>query len=312
MTRGVAPPVPPVLATEGAQADPIATLSWVLLIGGGAIFGVVLLFLLVALFGGKWKRVFGREWLIVGGGIVFPIVTLSILLTWGLGLTGSLVSARDAAPVRIHVNGEQWWWRVHYRDPVAFASANEIVIPVGRPAMLDLTTDNVIHSFWVPQLAGKLDMIPGKVNRLRLLADRPGVYYGACAEYCGGPHALMQFRVIALEPEEWQLWAARQASPPPPPSDPLAIRGAALFQSLGCGGCHRVAGTSARGLTGPDLTHVGSRLHLAAGIIPNNRGTLAGWTANPHRIKPHVKMPAYSGLDAIELRALATYMDGLE
>ncbi len=303
---------PPILDTHGPQADPIADLSWVLIGGGLAILGIVLLFLAIALFGGRWKRHFGREWLIVGGGIVFPVVTLSALLVYGLTLTSGLVSARDADPVRIHVNGEQWWWRVHYLSPRRFASANEVVIPVGRPAMIELTSDNVIHSFWVPELAGKLDMIPGKVNRLRLLAERPGVYYGACAEYCGGPHALMQFRVIALAPPDYARWATVQALPAPPPDDPLARQGAVLFQNLGCGGCHRIEGTPAIGLAGPDLTHVGSRLHLAAGIIPNNRGTMGGWIANPQQIKPHVKMPAYSGLTAIELRALSTYLDGLE
>lgn len=303
---------PPMLAPQGPQAEPVATLTWVLLIGSAAILAVVLLFLAAALFGGRWRRWFGREWLVIGGGVIFPIATLSVLLVYGLTLTSNLVRSDDADPVRIHVNGEQWWWRVRYVDPIPFATANEVVIPVGRPALLDLTSDNVIHSFWVPELAGKLDMIPGKVNRLRLLATRPGVFYGACAEYCGGPHALMQFRVIALEPADFVRWTAAQLRAPPVPTDPLAARGAVLFQTLGCGGCHRIAGTPARGLAGPDLSNVGSRLHLAAGIIPNNRGTLAGWIANPQQIKPNVKMPSYSGLSAIELRALATYLDGLE
>lgn len=302
----------PVLDTAGPQADPVADIGWVMIWGAVAIFAVVFLFLLIAMFGGKWRRFFGKEWLIVGGGIVFPVVVLSILLVWGLGLTTNLVSAQDRDPLRIHVNGEQWWWRVHYLEPVRFATANEIVIPAGRPAVIDLTSDNVIHSFWVPRLAGKLDTIPGKVNRIRLIADRPGIYWGICAEFCGGAHALMQLRVIALEPVAFERWLLAQSAPAAVPEDPLARQGAVLFQRLGCGGCHRVAGTPARGLAGPDLTHVGSRLTLASGIIPNNRGTLGGWTANLHRIKPSARMPAYSGLSAIELRALATYMDGLE
>lgn len=306
------PELVPVLDPAGPQADPIAKLSWVLFIGSGIIFGIVLLALAVALFGGKWRRRIANDKFIIAGGIILPVVTLTALLVYGLTVTAGLVSSEDRDPVLIHVNGEQWWWRVHYRKPVAFTSANEVVIPVGRPALVDLTSDNVIHSFWVPQLAGKLDMIPGKVNRLRLLAERAGVYYGACAEYCGGPHAFMQFRVIALEPTDYARWLRGHAAPAQVPTDPLAIRGAALFQTIGCGGCHQVRGTEARGLVGPDLTHVASRLHLGAGLLPNNRGTLGGWIANPQQLKPHVKMPAYSGLSAIELRALATYMDGLE
>lgn len=302
----------PVLTTTGPQAEPIATLGWLLFIGSAIILGIVVIALAIALFGGPWRRRLAGERMIVIGGIVFPVATLSVLLVYGLTLTGGLVGTNDVNPVRIHVNGEQWWWRVHYREPAAFSSANEVVIPVGRPVLVDLTSHDVIHSFWVPRLAGKLDMIPGKINRLRLLAERPGVYYGACAEYCGGPHALMQFRVIALESADFDRWIAGHMLSAPAPTDALAQQGAALFQNQGCGGCHRIRGTPAQGLAGPDLTHVASRLHLGAGILPNNRGTLGGWIANPQRIKPHVKMPAYSALSAIELRALATYLDGLE
>ncbi|WP_431868971.1 cytochrome c oxidase subunit II [Allosphingosinicella sp.] len=304
--------LPPVLDTAGPQADPIATLSWVLIVGGGVILLIILVALGIALFGGAWRRKFAGERMVIIGGILFPVVTLTGLLTYGLGLTAGLVGTEDADPVRIHVTGEQWWWRVEYLEPARFTSANEIVIPVGRPALIDLASDNVIHSFWVPELAGKLDMIPGKTNRIRLLAEEPGVYFGACAEYCGGPHALMLFRVRALPPADYARWVRRESGSAMPPSESLAAEGAALFQTLGCGGCHQVRGTRSRGLAGPDLTHVASRLHLGAGILPNNKGTLGGWVANPQRLKPGVKMPAYSALSARELRALVTYMDGLE
>lgn len=304
--------LPPVLDTAGPQADPIATLSWVLIVGAGAILLIVLVALGIALFGGAWRRRIAGEKMVIIGGILFPVVTLTALLTYGLGLTAGLVGTEDANPIRIRVNGEQWWWRVDYLEPARFTSANEIVIPVGRPALIDLTSDNVIHSFWVPELAGKLDMIPGKTNRIRLLAEEPGVYYGACAEYCGGPHALMLFRVRALPPADYARWLANARGPAQPPEGPLAVQGAELFRTLGCGGCHQVRGTPARGLAGPDLTHVASRLHLGAGILANNKGTLGGWVANPQRLKPGVKMPAYSGLSGAELRALVTYMDGLE
>ncbi len=304
--------LPLALDTSGPQADPITTLSWVLIIGGGVILLIVLVALGIALFGGAWRRRIAGEKMVIIGGILFPVVTLTGLLTYGLGLTAGLVGTEDSNPVRIHVTGEQWWWRVEYLEPARFSSANEIVIPVGRPALIDLASDNVIHSFWVPELAGKLDMIPGKTNRIRLLADEPGVYYGACAEYCGGPHALMLFRVRALPPADYARWLTREAGPALPPPEPLAAEGAALFGTLGCGGCHQVRGTPATGLAGPDLTHIASRLHIGAGILPNNKGTLGGWVANPQRLKPGVKMPAYSALSARELRALVSSMDGLE
>lgn len=304
--------LPPVLDTAGPQADPVATLGWVLIAGSGVVLLIVIVLLAIALFGGEWRRRIAGERMVIVGGIAFPLVTLTILLVYGLILTAGLVGTHDNDPIRIHVNGEQWWWRIRYGGADGFPTANEIVLPVGRPALIDLTSDNVIHSFWVPALAGKLDMIPGKVNRLRLLADKPGVYHGACAEYCGGAHALMRFEVIALAPADYARWARRQAMPARAPVEPLASEGAALFQSLGCGGCHQVRGTAARASIGPDLTHVASRRTIGAGLMPNNQGTLGGWIANPGQLKPHVKMPAFSALSARELRALSAYLDGLE
>lgn len=302
--------VPLTLDPAGSQAAPVATLSWVLFAGGTVIFVVVMGFVAVALFGpARWKQALGRERTILWGGLAFPIVLLSVLLVWGLGLTASLGKAGAADPLEIRVVGERWWWRVDYPS---FTTANEIVVPVGRPVTLELISNNVIHSFWVPRLAGKRDMIPGKVNRLTIVADRPGDYFGICAEYCGSAHALMQFRLIALEPPAYARWEAAQARPALSPRAAIAQRGEALFQTLGCGGCHRVAGTRAQGLRGPDLTHLASRRTIAAGIMPNNARTLAAFTADPQAHKPNVLMPGFGGLSAPELLALAAYMDGLE
>ena len=175
--------------------------------------------------------------------------------------------------------------------------------------MLELQSDDVIHSFWVPRLSGKLDMIPGRRNLMRIQADKPGVFGGQCAEYCGGPHALMGFKVIAHQPAQFaQLMTARLARQTAT-APVTASAGAQLFESTGCSSCHRIAGTNANGLAGPDLTHVGSRSSLGAGILPNNRGTLMGWIGNSQAIKPNNRMPPYTVLSAEQLNALATYLE---
>jgi len=195
------------------------------------------------------------------------------------------------------------------------ADANELHIPVGRPVVVDMVSEDVIHSFWVPKLGGKMDMIPGRTNRLKLQADKAGSYGGQCSEFCGGAHSLMGFVVVAHDPADWQRWLdARRA--PAPASDPATengevLRGRQLFSEVGCAACHRIAGTSAQGLSGPDLSHVGSRRSLGAGILPNTRGTLIGWIGDSQSIKPNNRMPAYRSLQAAELNALAAYMESL-
>lgn len=303
------------LSPAGPQVEPVAAISWVMFGGGALILLLVIVALGLAVFGSEtWRRKLASRRLIIGGGIILPVVVLTFLLVWGLGITANLVDADEQNMLRIRVTGEQWWWRVDYlgNDGRQFATANEIVIPAGQPVSLELRSDNVIHSFWVPQLSGKLDMIPGRVNRLKIHADAPGDYYGACAEYCGGPHALMQFRVIALPPDRFDAWRAAQMRPASPPMTELANRGRELFQTSGCGACHSVRGTEAAGSIGPDLTHVGSRRMIAAGLLPNNAGTLAGWISNAQQLKPNNQMPSYHTLSGPELRALAAYLGGLE
>jgi cytochrome c oxidase subunit 2 len=261
------------------------------------------------------RRRFGSNGFIIGGGIVFPMVTLTVLLAYGLS-----VSARDderpgTAPLRIDVIAQQWWWRVRYLDDageLAFVTANEIRIPVGRPIELTLTSGDVIHSFWAPNLAGKLDAIPGIVNRLRLQADAAGVFRGQCAEFCGPAHALHAFYVVAQTPEEFAAWFERQRQPARPPDTAVLRRGRELFLANGCGGCHTVRGTPAGGTIGPDLTHVGGRRSLAGGILPNNAGTMAGWIADSQTLKPGNHMPSFKTLDGESLRALAAYLESLE
>ncbi|WP_343520286.1 cytochrome c oxidase subunit II [Sphingomonas sp.] len=299
----------PVLDPAGPYAGSITTLSWTLIAMGVAVLAVVIAALWIALFGkaGLKARLGGTTAIWIGG-IAFPVVVLSLLLVYGLTLTRNLTAPVPAGAMRVRITGEMWWWRVAYLDRQGrptMLDANELHIPVGRPVVLELESNDVIHSFWVPRLSGKLDMVPGRRNVLPIQADAPGVYAGQCAEYCGGPHALMGFVVVAHEPAAFEaMMAARRARRPQP-----AGEGAALFRSTGCAACHRIAGTDANGTAGPDLTYAGSRRSLGAGILPNNRGTMMGWIGDSQSIKPGNRMPPYKMLSAAELQALAAYLE---
>jgi cytochrome c oxidase subunit II len=300
------------LHSYGAPADRLLEIGWVLYIGAGLIFVGTMILLVVALAGpdGLRRRI-GRRW-IIGGGIVFPVVVLSALLVHTFGLAGGLVRERsEPVAARIQVKGELWWWRVRYLDAQGaplVETANEIHIPVGQTVEFELVSDEVIHSFWVPSLAGKLDLIPGVTNRLRLRAAQPGIYRGQCAEFCGVQHAKMALLVVAEPPERYTAWLQAQRAPAAALADPVARQGQVLFAQARCGVCHTVRGTSEGGRLAPDLTHVGSRLSLAAGTLPNGKGALAGWILDPQHLKPGSRMPAYRRFTGEELRALAHYL----
>ncbi len=301
----------PLLDPAGPYAGSISTLSWVLMAMGTVVLAVVLVALWVALFGSdRLKSKLGGTRIIWIGGIAFPVIVLTLLLVYGLSLTRNLTAPLPSDAMRVRITGEMWWWRVAYLDSDGrpfMIDANELHIPVGRPVLLELESSDVIHSFWVPRLSGKLDMIPGRRNVLPIQADQPGVFAGQCAEYCGGPHALMGFAVVAHEPAKFDaMMAARRARTP----QPATGKGADLFLSTGCAACHRIGGTAANGTAGPDLTYVGSRRTLGAGILPNNRGTMMGWIGDSQSIKPGNRMPPYKILSAEELEALATYLEG--
>jgi len=288
--------------------------SWILFAMGLGVLLIVLIALAIAIFGPRsWRKKLGGARLIWIGGLAFPIVVLTALLIYGLGLTSHLTDEPQPGEMRVRVTGEMWWWRVAYLDGQgneAFQDANEVHIPVGRPVVFELESADVIHSFWVPRLGGKKDMIPGRRNTLRLQADRAGVYGGQCAEYCGGPHALMGLVVVAHEPADFAVWQARQAGASAGAS--AVTRGSEIFRTAGCGACHAVRGTDYNGIAGPDLSHVGARRTLGAGILPNNQGTLAGWIADSQSIKPGNRMPAYPVLTGEDLRAVSAWLDGLE
>ena len=303
---------PPVLDPAGPYAGSITFLTWVLLAIAAAVLLLVLTALWIAFRGKKRTRErLGGTAVIWAGGIILPVIVLTALLVWGLRLTSHLSEDRGPpADIRIQVTGEMWWWRVAYMDPsgqLLFWDANEIHIPVGRTVRVELRSADVIHSLWVPQLSGKVDMIPGRTNVMNIQADRPGVFGGHCAENCGGPHALMGLVVVAHDPGDFARFMARSVLRER--SQTAESGGARLFQGAGCAACHRIAGTEANGMVAPDLTFVGRRQTLGAGILPNNRGTMMGWIADSQAIKPGNRMPPYRVLSSQELTQLAAYLE---
>ena len=302
------------LAPRGEEASEIGRLFWTMTIFLALVLLGVLAATVLAIAGGPRVRArLAAHRFIVGAGVAFPTISLLLLLAYGLSAMGSRAwhAAAGSAALRITVVGEQWWWRViyHLPDGTELESANELVIPVGERVALSLRTADVIHSFWVPNLAGKIDMIPGRTNRLVLRATRAGVSRGQCAEYCGGAHALMSFHVVAREPPEFDEWLRLETRPPVRTDG----EGARLFVASGCGACHRVRGLpSAAGRIAPDLTHVASRRSLAAATLTNDVDALAAWIRDNQHIKPGNRMPPYRVLTDGELRLLAHYLDELE
>jgi cytochrome c oxidase subunit II len=303
------------LSPAGRDAEKISTLFWWMMGGALVIWALVMgLALYAILFRSRRHDPRKTRLLIIGGGALFPTIVLGFLLVLGLRLLPDLLDpgADDGGP-RVHVSGEQWWWRVTYEldDGARFELANELRLPVGRRTPLFLESPDVIHSLWVPSLAGKIDMIPGRVNRMALEPTRTGVFRGACAEYCGSSHAKMALHVIVLEPEEFEAWARAQRQPARSPAPGAAARGAELFALHGCGACHKLRGTSADGVIGPDLTHVGSRHAIGAGTVEAGVEGLVKWLSATGELKPGVRMPSFDMLSEGDLTALATYLDGL-
>lgn len=298
---------------QGSAAALIADLGTTLYAVCGFVL-VVVLSLVIAGLVRDARQVDARRWIALGG-VALPVVVLAGFFIYALVIgTTVQVHARPEA-LRVQVEGRQWWWQVRYEpadspDPIVLA--NEIHIPAGRPVELRLSTGDVIHSLWVPTLAGKVDMIPGRTNRLVLRADRPGIFRGQCAEYCGGQHAMMALYVVATPEVEFRSWLANQARPARAASNPELKRGEELFLRGGCRHCHTVRGTAADGTIGPDLTHVGSRRSLAAGSMNNHVGTMAGWIAGSQDLKPGNAMPDTATYTGPELRALAAWLSSLE
>ena len=286
---------------QSPDAAAIASLSITLAIGATLV--LVLVIALAAIAIRRRPAWLASERAIVTGGILLPALVVFALLLYSLGIA----AARDTSPpdLRIEVIGHQWWWRVRYLKPdgsTEFETANEIRLPTRGRAEIALRSADVLHSFWVPALAGKLDLVPGRTNRLRLSAGAPGIYRGQCAEYCGGPHAQMALYVVVETAASFEAWRERQRAPAAASDDRFVEH---------CAVCHAIRGTPAEGTRGPDLTHVGGRHSLGAGILPNDAATMAAWIASSQHIKPGNLMPAFASLSNAELSRIAAYLSAL-
>lgn len=295
-----------VLHPASDHARAISTLFWVMTAGGAVIWAIVMGVTVYAVLGRK-KPTSERfsDAFILGGGVIFPTVVLGALLIFGLRLLPG-AGGLAAPDLRIHVTGEQFWWRVVYTTPdgAKIETANQIRLPLGQEAELSLTAQDVIHSFWIPPLGGKLDMIPGRTNILRLQPAQAGQFRGVCAEFCGMSHALMAFDVVVEPPEDFARWLAAEAAP-------ATAGDASAFVRAGCAACHQVRGLAGAGTVGPDLTHLASRSTLAAGTLPMTRAALASWLADPQAIKPDARMPGYADLPPADLEAILDFLMGL-
>lgn len=303
------------LDPAGRGAERIASLFWWMTGGMLAVWLIVVGIGLYATYLSPGEvSISAARRLVVVGGVVVPAVLLTVLLAHGLALIPPLTAPPPPGSLTVAITGEQWWWRVRYLGPdgASVELANELHLAAGEPVELRLDSADVIHSLWIPALAGKMDMIPGRTTRLTLEPTRAGVFDGLCAEYCGASHAFMAFSVVVSEPEEFRRWLAQQAAPATPPADAPARHGQELFVANGCGACHSVRGTEANGVVGPDLTHVGSRRTIGAGRLRNELDAVHQWIAHPGQLKPDVTMPAFGMIPEDDLRAIASYLRGLQ
>jgi cytochrome c oxidase subunit 2 len=304
------------LSGFGDKADATAPLTW----GVTLISLAVVIIIALLLAGAIWRRpgivaspgtrldvapdTGGLQWLWIGVGLSSLVLLFSVV--WTVAVIAEIASPPEKPAVSIEVTGHQWWWQVRYLsdDPSRiFTTANEIHIPTGRPVLFKLIGADVIHSFWVPALAGKTDVIPGQTNETWLEARKPGTYRGQCTEYCGIEHAKMGFIVIADKPADFAHWQAHQLQSAPTPSGD-AVAGEAVFNTH-CGSCHAVRGTDAAGVLGPDLSHLMQRKTLGAGILPNDPADLAKWISDPQGIKPGnlMQKPELSGTELAQIDA---------
>lgn len=306
------------LSGSGFHADAIAPLLWYSLIVSILVCIVIAVLVVWGVLRRKVPRGTAAAWQVPieraeGGvrwiwiGIAVSSVPLFISLVWTVAVLARTGPIPQNPPLTIEIAAHQWWWDAEYtgnRPDDRFHTANEIHIPVGVPVLFKLASSDVIHSFWIPQLAGKVDVIPGQTNLAWVRADRPGRYRGQCAEFCGYQHAHMAFQIVAEPPLAFEFWRRAQLHPAEAPFTLPQARGLALFE-FRCGLCHSVRGTNASASAAPDLTHLMSRATIAAGTLPNNPGSLSGWIENPQAAKPGALMPnqALSGPQMADLRA---------
>ena len=308
-----------VLNPQSPDARMISNLFVLTLVIGGMIFAIVAAGAIFAIVRYRSRpgmpeprQVFGNTALELTWTLI-PVAILIVLYVLTVG-TMKRLTAGDPGQAQqpdVVVIGHQWWWE--YRYPKAgIVTANEVHIPTGRRLRIQVLSADVIHDFWVPELAPKIDAIPGKTDQyIYLQADKPGLYLGTCAEYCGTQHAWMRIRVYAQTPADFSAWEQQQERVPPTPTTGPAAQGAQLFQQKSCAVCHTIAGTAAHGVAGPDLTHVGTRDTLATGIITADKAGLAAWISDPQAIKPGNHMPSLD-LSSQEVAALVAYLEALK
>ncbi|GBG12834.1 cytochrome c oxidase subunit II [Novimethylophilus kurashikiensis] len=308
------------LQTFGPAGDPVTRLNWGLMLISIAVCVIIAALVLMGILRRRpplvadaegrlpvEKPAGGIRWIYIGVGI--STVVLLACAVWTAFTLSAVASPANKTPIEVEIDGHQWWWGATYTGAVPseeFVTANEVHIPVGQPVRFKLVSTDVIHSFWVPQLGGKTDVIPGQTNYTWLQADRPGVYRGQCGEYCGAQHAHMALYVVAEPQEQFTTWKTAQLAA----ANESTAPGAAVFQAR-CSVCHTVRGTQAHGALGPDLTHLMSRSTIAAGLLPNNAGGLSGWILNPQALKPGTRMPPV-GLQPEELHDVVAYLQTLK
>jgi cytochrome c oxidase subunit 2 len=316
------------MAPEGPAADNLAHVGWWVFLG----FTVIAVIMWALIFWVSVRRRGtlsehapvdvggGQNWIWIGG-FAIPFVVLAVTFVVGLESMAAFPlggphqgTGHAMPPASIRITGHQWWWQIEYMgtSPTQhMMTANEMHIPVGQPVDIDLTSSDVIHSFFVPSLHGKVDLIPGQMNRIRIAASQPGVYRGRCAEYCGAQHAHMEILVVADAPAAYEAWLAQQSLNAQAPATEQAQHGQELFQTKACVLCHTVRGTLAQGRVGPDLTHIGTRLGLAANTVPNTTANLEAWVTHAQSLKPDAVMPDLTEFRGEELRDLTAYLQQL-
>jgi cytochrome c oxidase subunit II len=257
----------------------------------------------------------GQNWILIGG-FTIPFLVLCAVFVVGLvNMSAFPLGGRMGQPADIQITGHQWWWQIEYvKGPVdrRITTANEIHVPVGVPVNIDLRSADVIHSFFVPSLNGKVDLIPGQINRVRIQADHAGPFRGQCAEFCGAQHARMILYVIADPPEKFAAWYNNQLRDASPPADEQQMRGQQVFFQGPCAACHAIRGTPAGGRVGPDLTHFASRVGIASNAYWNNRATLSAWVTHAQALKPEVAMPNITQFTGQQLQDLVSYLQNLK
>lgn len=318
---------------HGPAANSIANLSWFM-----SILFLVTTVIMWALIGYAFYRRSGslaehepidteggQTWIAIGG-LAIPLIVLTVLFVLGLGLlrdfpihgmhgAGNHARMAESMKPEIRIVGHQWWWQIDYLndDPSkGFTTANELHLPVGRPVNIEVETRDVMHSFWVPALHGKVDLIPGQPNYIRLIASQPGEYTGQCAEFCGAEHSRMRILAVVQKPEEYEAWLEAQRKPGAEPDTPQAKTGQEIFIAGPCSMCHSVRGTGAGGSVAPDLTHIASRQMIAANVYPNNTAYLEAWITQAQSLKPACQMPNLTQFSGEQLMDLVAYLRQLK